>query len=667
MNIFRTITIIGAALLAITLGSQADEQRACAYDEEGGWCRDNYVWINSNTDLGLKCDYLDSDRTSGQPWCGFSSSTESDNLDILIKCGRKGSTTPADWFRNRLYNDWSTIAVTSHEHFPEKLNFSVLIRLIINNHHYHVQVAQGHDVVVNNWWLGGANLIGYHWRNMLSTTDGRYTFKLPGSTDNSSFNVYANRINDNWMELYIDDDTSLSDFVIPGTHDTGTYAIQGGGGGGVVPYVVCQDYAILTQLCAGVRALDIRLGLVDGDLSVYHASYKADLTFDAVLGQAFDFLEAHPRETVIMTIKHEYGADIADAFYKALKARDSTLLKYWRKDAMPTMGDVRGKIVFINRNRNIDSEGIHVTWENNTTFKSTGNVVDFYIQDCYAVSFSDKETAFEDLLKKQVFSPTSTYWYFNYLSLAASNGDLDTKLNAKHLNAWAKGKLQPYAKSGSKKLTGVVIMDFAGEAYTPDIISYLVDNNQLHSSNSLALKGADTPEVSFSSQRHSGTGSNRVDKFTFDFTVDIVDENIDPTKFLTPASQLDFACGEYSIAGEDGRLGYDREGVFSEAGGLVVLSPYVDDQVVVMWDNRRITVRIEGNFLSSEGGPNILDLSGVTADQSLTGYCDFKLRLGSYVWAGTLRYSGRAGMGTWNVNSTSLYPLPNGNYRPPHR
>jgi 1-phosphatidylinositol phosphodiesterase len=662
MNVFRTITIIGAALLAITLGSRADEQRACAYDVGWGWCRDNHVYLNSSTNLGLKCDYLDSDRTSGQPWCGFSSSTEDDNLDILIKCGRKHSTTPADWFKRRLYNDWSAIA-RSNSHLPKDLNFSVLIRLIINNHHYHVQVAQGYDVD-NNWWLGGENLVGYFWQDMLSTTDGRYTFKLPGSSYDMFFNVYANRINYNWMELYIDDDTKLSDFVIPGTHDTGTYAIYCSGGG-YNPFVTCQQYAILTQLCAGVRALDIRLGLVDGDLSVYHASYKADLTFDAVLRQASDFLDAHPQETVIMTIKHEYGADVADAFYDALKARDSTLSKYWLKNAMPTMGDVRGKIVFINRDRNIDSEGIQVTWKDNTTFTSTGKV-NFDIQDCYAVGFSDKETAFEDLLKKQVDS-SGSYWYFNYLSLAASHGDLATKSNAKHLNGWAKGKLEPYSKSGSEKLTGIVIMDFAGEVYTPDIISYLVDNNQIHSSNSLALKGADTPKVSFRSQRYPGTESNMVDKFTFNFTVDIEDENIDPTMFLTPASQLDFTCGEYAIAGADGRLGYDREGVFSGAKGSAVLSPYVDDRVVVMWDNKSITVSIEGNFQSSEGGPNILDLSGLTTNQSVTDYCDFKLRLGSYVWAGTLSYSGRADTGSWDVNSTALYPLPNGNYRPRHR
>jgi len=235
---------------------------------------------------------------------------------------------------------------------------------------------------------------------MLQTRDGKYTFQLDG-TDNA-FKVFANSTHPKWMQMYIADDTKLSDCAIPGTHDTGTYALHDSSI--VDPFAVTQDYAILSQLYAGIRVLDIRLGLVDGNLDIYHAKYKADISFDTVLRQAFEFLDANPKETVVMLIKREYGDDVADAFWEAIKARDSSLERYWITDSMLTMGDVRNKIVFVNRNRNINDVGIQVEWQNDTTFKSDGEV-DFYIQDNYGVNFDYKEIYFDELLKAQLGDP----------------------------------------------------------------------------------------------------------------------------------------------------------------------------------------------------------------------------------------------------------------------
>jgi len=60
------------------------------------------------------------------------------------------------------------------------------------------------------------------------------------------------------------------------------------------------------------------------------------------------------------------------------------------------MGEVRNKIVFVNRNRNINDVGIHVEWQNDTTFKSDGKV-NFYIQDHYGVDSFDYKARQENL------------------------------------------------------------------------------------------------------------------------------------------------------------------------------------------------------------------------------------------------------------------------------
>jgi len=212
------------------------------------------------------------------------------------------------------------------------------------------------------------------------------------------------------------------------------------------------------------------------------------------------------------------------------------------------------------------------------------------------------------------------------------------------------------------------MMDFGGEISTPDIISCLVENNQNHSANSLLFNGAGLPEVKFTS-RHSENGKEeKVDLFTFEFKVDITDTNIDPTDMLTPGSQLDLLCGEYTIKGSDAQLGQEPIKVFpgdgkgrrKRTGGrvnLVNLSPNVHDKVVVIWDSKSISVIINGAFRGTLGGPNIIDLSEQEQKGNVTGACDFQLWIGPYVWSGTMSYSGRADQNSWQVKSTSLSPL----------
>ncbi|KAF8311301.1 PLC-like phosphodiesterase [Clavulina sp. PMI_390] len=101
------------------------------------------------------------------------------------------------------------------------------------------------------------------------------------------------------------DDRPLSDFLLPGTHDTLAYYGY--------PFSQCQSptFPLEAQLLNGVRVLDIRLAVSanpDGsglELIGYHGIISQRVSFVTVLAVIRDFLRAHPSECVVMSIKRE--------------------------------------------------------------------------------------------------------------------------------------------------------------------------------------------------------------------------------------------------------------------------------------------------------------------------------------------------------------------------
>ena len=664
-HFFKIKMVIGATLLTLVAVS------SYAYtDESPGWsfAHHNKVYFNSNH-VKVRYTYTGYCITSGQSWKGLTVRYNGNNAKIDAYCGRKGSTDVAISFYNALDFEASDIGYqTGTALWPEKLNFFVEGEIRLNGDKYDLMPAQGHTGGLNNWWCGGKGFVGISARDLLCSRDGKYSIWVDFSNDHS-FRVTANATNPNWMQLYIDDDKKLSEFAIPGTHDSGTYAMNYSDI--YNEYLVCQNYAILAQFYFGIRCFDIRLGYDDG-LYVYHQQYKAHLHFDTVIREAFEFLDKYPKETVILIIKHasEVEGPIADAFADVLKERNPSMDRYWLANTMPTMGEARNKIVFINRDGCID-DGINVHWQNNATFKSEEGVP-FYIQDVYDNSDEQakKEEVFKNLQNIALKDP-GAYWYVNFLS---SSDDNPPKNNAKYMNPWANKFLYPFGSSYDLgQLTEVVMMNFAGKYQAPGIVSDLICNNAIHSSNSLSINGAGIPKAAFTSfhkeimPRHRGenflnmesNNSEITNSYTFTFNADIVDESIDPTQLISPASRLVLTLGEYTISGEDGQLGNDWEAVFPGNGdgssGKATLSAYYGDNITVTWDSKSIAVEIIGECTDEDGCPNILSLYGVEGDVS--GECDFVLQLGPYVWGGILGYDGYAHLNSWNVNATYLSPF----------
>src|SRR5262249_22917605 len=137
----------------------------------------------------------------------------------------------------------------------------------------------------------------------------------------------------------------LSDLTIPGTHDSGALHEP------IANVAKCQTLTIAEQLDAGVRYLDIRLRNFQDQFLVYHGPIDQDLTFEDELATLFEFLDAHPHETVIASVKQEndpYGATLT--FEQLFDRYVAQAPQRWYLGAtLPMLGDVRGKLVLLRR------------------------------------------------------------------------------------------------------------------------------------------------------------------------------------------------------------------------------------------------------------------------------------------------------------------------------
>ncbi len=275
-----------------------------------------------------------------------------------------------------------------------------------------------------------------------------------------------------WMEK-LDDGMSLSEVVLPGTHDSATKNVQ------LAFITKCQALTIGEQLDAGFRYLDVRLSALKGAngapdrMKLMHGftncttdgwPWAATLYLDDVLSDCYAFLAAHPTETIVFAVKHEYGSETPEEFETALngyitKNPDAWLLT----DRIPTVGEARGKIVLL-RHYETPSEpdptlGIKCYWDkqdkNDDVSKNIAvheeNWYTLFVQDRYKYAPSDKLNAFREGLKNGKTNRRALSIHFLSTAGASSYG---------HPYAIAK-KLNGSLLSGNDELNGWVIVDFA--------------------------------------------------------------------------------------------------------------------------------------------------------------------------------------------------------------
>ncbi len=133
-------------------------------------------------------------------------------------------------------------------------------------------------------------------------------------TSSDAFNSLTAESHPDWM-AGLPAQTGLGSLTIPGTHDT--MAIHGGWAPWA--YEAQEDHGdsgatLDAQLTAGVRAIDIRVRVVNNDtaFAIHHTDVYQNANFHDVLTHAQTFLTAHPGETVLMDLHGECDGDSSE-------------------------------------------------------------------------------------------------------------------------------------------------------------------------------------------------------------------------------------------------------------------------------------------------------------------------------------------------------------------
>jgi 1-phosphatidylinositol phosphodiesterase len=158
---------------------------------------------------------------------------------------------------------------------------------------------------------------------------------------------------ESWMGK-LKDEIPLSALSIPGTHNSPTCYPA-------LPSVRCQSVSIEEQLKNGVRFLDIRVqpsnasNPSDERLILVHSAFPISLTgakyLRDLINDIFAFIDANPTETVIISLKRE-GVGKATDHQVSKILHDhyaSDPARWFTENRIPTLGEVRNKIVIIRR------------------------------------------------------------------------------------------------------------------------------------------------------------------------------------------------------------------------------------------------------------------------------------------------------------------------------
>ncbi|KAG7698184.1 hypothetical protein KL915_001901 [Ogataea haglerorum] len=164
----------------------------------------------------------------------------------------------------------------------------------------------------------------------------------------------------NWLKS-VSDDTNIGRLSIPGTHNSAACHTA-------LPSVQCQGASVTKQLENGVRFLDVRLsrnfitthsdGKHRNDLIVIHGKFPVKLLgsvkFSKVLGEVYKFLDDHPSEFVILSLKQEgtgswdnQNDEFANVINDRFISRNKD--KWYLRTELPVLRDCRGKVVLFRR------------------------------------------------------------------------------------------------------------------------------------------------------------------------------------------------------------------------------------------------------------------------------------------------------------------------------
>ncbi|KAF7553450.1 hypothetical protein G7Z17_g3618 [Cylindrodendrum hubeiense] len=161
---------------------------------------------------------------------------------------------------------------------------------------------------------------------------------------------------DSWMGALVNQQISIADLSIPGTHDSATgvyHALVS------EALVQCQNMGITEQLNAGIRYFDLRAGYDSdspapgsgsGPVAAFHGNWYLGLSFAEIFQFFYDWLDKHSTEGIIVQIKADQDdakdQDVSNDVYGLISAQS----KYWvTTGTIPTLDQIKGKIQLVRR------------------------------------------------------------------------------------------------------------------------------------------------------------------------------------------------------------------------------------------------------------------------------------------------------------------------------
>ena len=284
-----------------------------------------------------------------------------------------------------------------------------------------------------------------------------------------------------WMEQ-LDDSRLVTNLSLPGTHDAATAE----GWTGLAELIGdvaarAQDLTIAEQWNVGVRVFDIR-PQKDGDvLRCMHGIAGTQLLVGDFFAKMRDLLAASPSEFAIVTTKidtttGEPEVPLWAPLFSSIIQSDS--LRQCFVDFSPTLtvGDVRGKILLLSRNKYADIPlgGFITGWSSDKDFANQqggtitgpdGSNCPLWMQDYYEPN-SDREgkdNAIRLMLDAAMGRNLTTQqpaWVMNYTAGNTQSFLSDGyRENAVYAHQVVLDYLKDETHTGS---TGIVFMDFAG-------------------------------------------------------------------------------------------------------------------------------------------------------------------------------------------------------------
>ena len=293
-----------------------------------------------------------------------------------------------------------------------------------------------------------------------------------------------------WMGR-LPDSIRLNEITLPGTHQSASQFTQ-------LPFFFkCQGCTVKSQLTSGFRFLDLHLAAETGESGARLKCMNSfadcltaampdspKLYVEEVFSQCYSFLEEHPTETVLVSVKQERGTESVSDFERLLFNAILLNPDRWLLTAsIPTLGEARGRMVLLRRFEDAAgfgaSSGIPFLWDDqggssNTALSAasaSNGTYTLFVQDRYDYSNDEKWTAFTNGMAIGGREMAGGSISLNFLS---TNGTFYFSHPHSHASV-----LNSALRNRGENLKGWIILDF-GEPYLARMIysanSFLPEN-----------------------------------------------------------------------------------------------------------------------------------------------------------------------------------------------